>query len=142
MSWAQLYSMCCAALTGSPFSARGDGWQSAVGSSTGSACAMSAYPWLDAAIGSDTAGELHNARSCAMYADIQDRSEVQRHWLACMETGCAQPRLFLRGSKAHLPQPSTGLIPLDGVIEASKWADTVCILTRDPMLLTNLLCSW
>ena len=40
----------------SPFSARADLWQSCIQSSSGSACAMTAYDWLDSAIGSDTGG--------------------------------------------------------------------------------------
>ncbi|KAF5578004.1 amidase signature domain-containing protein [Fusarium pseudocircinatum] len=38
------------------FNPRGDGYQSAAGSSSGSAAAVAAYDWLDCAIGTDTSG--------------------------------------------------------------------------------------
>jgi Asp-tRNA(Asn)/Glu-tRNA(Gln) amidotransferase A subunit family amidase len=37
-----------------PFNPRGDGYQTASGSSNGSASAMATYPWLDFSIGSDS----------------------------------------------------------------------------------------
>jgi hypothetical protein len=37
-----------------PFSPRGDGYQSPVGSSSGSAAAIASYEWLDLPIGSDS----------------------------------------------------------------------------------------
>ncbi|KAL8825957.1 MAG: hypothetical protein Q9170_007591 [Blastenia crenularia] len=40
----------------SPFNPRGDGYQSPAGSSSGSAAAVAAYPWLDFSIGTDTTG--------------------------------------------------------------------------------------
>nr|ODN88363.1 hypothetical protein L203_02976 [Cryptococcus depauperatus CBS 7841] len=43
---------------GSPFSPRGDQYQSCGSSSSGSACALAGYPWLDYAIGSDTTGSV------------------------------------------------------------------------------------
>lgn len=39
-----------------PFNPRADGYQSPAGSSSGSAAALAAYPWLDFAIGTDTSG--------------------------------------------------------------------------------------
>ena len=39
-------------------------------------------------------------------------------------------------------QPSAGLIPLDGVIECSAWADTAGVLTRGPKLFASLLRAW
>ena len=41
-----------------PFNARGDGYQDASSSSTGSGASIGAYPWLDFAIGSDTGGSM------------------------------------------------------------------------------------
>ena len=41
-----------------PFSARSDLWQTCVGSSSGSGCAMGAYDWLDFALGTDTGGSV------------------------------------------------------------------------------------
>jgi Asp-tRNA(Asn)/Glu-tRNA(Gln) amidotransferase A subunit family amidase len=37
-----------------PFNPRGDGYQTPSGSSTGSCVALSAYPWIDLALGSDS----------------------------------------------------------------------------------------
>ncbi|KAI9154909.1 Scytalone dehydratase-like protein Arp1 [Paramyrothecium foliicola] len=39
-----------------PFNPRGDGYQTSSGSSSGSCVALSAYPWVDFALGSDTNG--------------------------------------------------------------------------------------
>ncbi|KAK0664263.1 Amidase 1 [Lasiodiplodia hormozganensis] len=43
-----------------PFNPRGDGYQQPSGSSTGSAVAVAAYAWLDAAVGSDTGGSMRS----------------------------------------------------------------------------------
>ena len=42
----------------SPWSPRGDGFQSSGGSSNGSGAAVASYEWLDIAIGSDTTGSI------------------------------------------------------------------------------------
>lgn len=41
-----------------PWSSRGDGYQNTGGSSSGSGSAVTAYPWVDFAIGSDTGGSV------------------------------------------------------------------------------------
>ena len=51
-----------------PFNPRGDGYQSPSSSSTGSAVASAAYPWLDFTIGTDTGGSTrHPAGICGTY---------------------------------------------------------------------------
>ena len=45
----------------SPWSPRADLYQSCMGSSSGSACAIAAYPWLDFALGSDSFGASYLA---------------------------------------------------------------------------------
>ncbi|KAI9368169.1 amidase signature domain-containing protein [Aspergillus egyptiacus] len=42
----------------SPFNARGDGYQDPSSSSSGAGSGIGAYPWLDAAVGSDTGGSV------------------------------------------------------------------------------------
>lgn len=44
-----------------PFNPRGDGYQSPVGSSSGSAAAIAAYDWLDFAIGTDSRTPWHDS---------------------------------------------------------------------------------
>ena len=46
-----------------PFNTRGDGYQSPVGSSGGSAAAITAYDWLDFAIGTDRKSSWHDSRT-------------------------------------------------------------------------------
>ncbi len=46
-----------------PFNPRGDGYQSPVGSSSGSGAAIAAYDWLDFTIGSDSKTPWHDSRS-------------------------------------------------------------------------------
>jgi Asp-tRNA(Asn)/Glu-tRNA(Gln) amidotransferase A subunit family amidase len=43
-----------------PYNPRGDGYQDASSSSTGSAAAMASYDWLDFALGSDTGGSVRD----------------------------------------------------------------------------------
>lgn len=43
-----------------PYNARGDGYQDASSSSTGSGASMGAYSWLDHTIGSDTGGSMRS----------------------------------------------------------------------------------
>ncbi|KAI1764170.1 amidase-like protein [Hypoxylon sp. FL1150] len=43
-----------------PFNARGDGYLASTGSSTGSASALAAYPWLDIALGTDAGGSIRD----------------------------------------------------------------------------------
>lgn len=43
-----------------PFNPRGDGYQTSSGSSSGSAVAVSAYPWIDFALGSDSKSDVGN----------------------------------------------------------------------------------
>ena len=51
-----------------PFNPRGDSYQSPSSSSTGSAVASAAYPWLDFTIGTDTGGSTrHPAGVCGTY---------------------------------------------------------------------------
>ena len=51
-----------------PFNPRGDGYQSPSSSSSGSAVASAAYPWLDFTIGTDTGGSTrHPAGVCGTY---------------------------------------------------------------------------
>ena len=51
-----------------PFNPRGDRYQSPSSSSTGSAVASAAYPWLDFTIGTDTGGSIrHPAGVCGTY---------------------------------------------------------------------------
>ena len=51
-----------------PFNPRGDSYQSPSSSSTGSAVASAAYPWLDFTIGTDTGGSIrHPAGVCGTY---------------------------------------------------------------------------
>ena len=51
-----------------PFNPRGDSHQTPSSSSTGSAVASAAYPWLDFAIGTDTGGSTrHPAGVCGIY---------------------------------------------------------------------------
>lgn len=46
-----------------PFNPRGEGYQDAGASSTGSGAGVAAYPWLDYAIGSDTGGSVRSPAS-------------------------------------------------------------------------------
>ncbi|TCD63124.1 hypothetical protein EIP91_005996 [Steccherinum ochraceum] len=46
-----------------PYNPRGDGYQDGSASSTGSATALAAYPWLDHSIGSDTGGSMRDPAS-------------------------------------------------------------------------------
>ncbi len=51
-----------------PFNPRGDSYQSPSSSSSGSAVASAAYPWLDFSIGTDTGGSIrHPAGVCGTY---------------------------------------------------------------------------
>ena len=51
-----------------PFNPRGDAYQKPSSSSTGSAAATAAYPWLDFALGTDTGGSTrHPAGVCGIY---------------------------------------------------------------------------
>ena len=51
-----------------PFNPRGDSYQSPSASSTGSAAAAAAYPWVDFTIGTDTGGSVrHPAGVCGVY---------------------------------------------------------------------------
>lgn len=51
-----------------PFNPRGDGYQQPSSSSTGSAVACAAYPWLDFTVGTDTGGSIrHPAGVCGTY---------------------------------------------------------------------------
>ncbi|WVN87064.1 uncharacterized protein L203_102240 [Cryptococcus depauperatus CBS 7841] len=53
-----------------PFSPRGDQYQSCGSSSSGSACALAGYPWLDYAVGSDTTGSVrHPALVTGLYGN-------------------------------------------------------------------------
>lgn len=74
-------------------------------------------------------------------ADHQVRSEVQLRLQVCTAAGYVSGGLS-DDAVAHVTQPSAGLIPLDGVIEGSKWADTAGVLARDPKLFTSLLRAW
>ncbi|KAI1267974.1 amidase signature enzyme [Xylariaceae sp. FL1019] len=46
-----------------PFNPRGDGWLSAASSSSGPACAIAGYDWIDIALGSDTRGSVRKPAS-------------------------------------------------------------------------------
>ena len=46
-----------------PFNPRGEGYQDAGASSTGSGAGVAAYPWLDYAVGSDTGGSVRSPAS-------------------------------------------------------------------------------
>lgn len=46
-----------------PFNPRGEGYQDAGASSTGSGAAAAAYPWIDYAVGSDTGGSVRSPAS-------------------------------------------------------------------------------
>ncbi|WWC89441.1 uncharacterized protein L201_004365 [Kwoniella dendrophila CBS 6074] len=48
-----------------PYSARGDQGQSCASSSSGPACALTAYDWLDFTVGSDTAGSIRRPAAVA-----------------------------------------------------------------------------
>nr|ODN95406.1 hypothetical protein L204_03945 [Cryptococcus depauperatus CBS 7855] len=70
--WCVLYhvQMHFAHANGSPFSPRGDQYQSCGSSSSGSACALAGYPWLDYAVGSDTTGSVrHPALVTGLYGN-------------------------------------------------------------------------
>ena len=72
MSWAinvlQILIRCIRTDYLAPFNPRGDSYQSPSSSSTGSAVASAAYPWLDFTIGTDTGGSTrHPAGVCGTY---------------------------------------------------------------------------
>lgn len=60
------------------FNSRGDGYDQASGSSTGSATAMAAYDWVDAALGSGNERSLALAGSWHWCTDLRSRP-CRRH---------------------------------------------------------------
>lgn len=53
-----------------PYNPRGDGYQDASSSSTGSAAAIAAYPWLDYAVGTDTGGSMRGpSGACGIFGN-------------------------------------------------------------------------
>ncbi|KAF2491668.1 amidase signature enzyme, partial [Lophium mytilinum] len=60
-----------------PFNPRGDGYQSASSSSTGSAASIAAYSWLDFTVGSDTGGSIrHPAGVNGSYGSRSSRGAI------------------------------------------------------------------
>ncbi|KAI9036531.1 amidase family protein [Aspergillus affinis] len=110
----------------SPFNPRGDGYLTCAASSTGGGCAVAAYDWLDAAVGTDTAVSMR--RPAAVSGTYGNRPSqgmmaldgiVAQNWAQDTAGVFARdPRLWIRFAKAwytpDLQQDSniTGLSPL------------------------------
>ncbi|KAH8433282.1 amidase family protein [Aspergillus melleus] len=110
----------------SPFNPRGDGYLTCAASSTGGGCAVAAYDWLDAAVGTDTAVSMR--RPAAVSGTYGNRPSqgmmaldgvVAQNWAQDTAGVFARdPRLWTRFAKAwytpdlHQDLNVTGLSPL------------------------------
>ncbi|PON30046.1 glutamyl-tRNA(Gln) amidotransferase [Trichoderma gamsii] len=105
-----------------PWNPRGDGYQNPDTSSSGSAMAVSSYPWLDFAIGSDSKIEL--LFPTFRYQELP-RSALMRTFLACGSIACPAAAQGIFGLRM-----STGALPHEGAFTISKYLDTSGIFTR------------
>ena len=82
-----------------PFNPRGDSYQSPSSSSTGSAVAAAAYPWLDFTIGTDTGGSIrHPAGVCGTYGLRASTNIISTTGIYSVSPLLDSPGLFARSA--------------------------------------------
>ena len=82
-----------------PFNPRGDSYQSPSSSSTGSAVASAAYPWLDFTIGTDTGGSIrHPAGVCGTYGLRASTSVISTTGIYAVSPFLDSPGIFARSA--------------------------------------------
>ena len=82
-----------------PFNPRGDSYQSPSSSSTGSAVASAAYPWLDFTIGTDTGGSIrHPAGVCGTYGMRASTKVISPTGIYSVSPLLDSPGLFARSA--------------------------------------------
>ncbi|OCF74761.1 hypothetical protein I204_05143 [Kwoniella mangroviensis CBS 8886] len=114
-----------------PFSPRGDLYQSCGSSSSGPACAMAAYHWLDFTVGSDTAGSVRGPAAVAgLYGNKPTQGIINLDGLVQVLKWTDTPGIFTRSpakfkkildawysdsqaDRRHNHLPKTLLVPSD-----------------------------
>ena len=82
-----------------PFNPRGDTYQSPSSSSTGSAVASAAYPWLDFTIGTDTGGSIrHPAGVCGTYGLRASTNVISTTGIYSVSPFLDSPGIFARSA--------------------------------------------
>ena len=82
-----------------PFNPRGDSYQTPSSSSTGSAVASAAYPWLDFTIGTDTGGSIrHPAGVCGTYGLRASTNAISTTGIYSVSPLLDSPGLFARSA--------------------------------------------
>jgi hypothetical protein len=106
-----------------PFNPRGDGYQTPSGSSTGSCVALSAYPWIDLAIGSDselivpTAISLWKSALIELHLPANGSCRKPAYWMACFAI-----------------RPTTGVLDTTGIASFCPLVDHLSLNVKRDLL--------
>jgi Asp-tRNA(Asn)/Glu-tRNA(Gln) amidotransferase A subunit family amidase len=109
----------------SPFNPRGDGYQIAGGSSSGSASAIASYEWLDFAVATD--GDYTYPYILVHRSHGTATGSVR---IPALANGCFALR------------PSTGVVPTDGVVSVYPGFDTPGLIGRDLNRFHQFVSAW
>lgn len=125
-----------------PVNPRGDGWQKPSSSSTGSAAACAAYPWIDFTVGTDTGGSIrHPAGVMGVYGFRSSLGLLDDAGVLSVSKRLDALGVFAR-SATVLEAAMNALMPAPPLVKSAVWKYKLLYAQRAPAAKPHESLKW